>query len=171
MTTPLFQVAFKEVQSCDTLLDVGCGIRPFTKVKCKKHICVEPHHEYAEILKNNGYEVIQKKAVEALDDIETVDTILALDVIEHMERADGDAFIKKALKKAKKQVVVFTPLGFMPQEEEGERDSWGLHGQEFQKHRSGWVPDDFHGWMCYLERQFHVRNNTTYGAFIVVHTA
>jgi hypothetical protein len=165
----LFAMAFRFVTPCNILLDVGCGIRPQNLVRCKRHICIEPHTEYAEILQKNGYEVIQKKANEALDDVEAVDTILALDVIEHMERKEGEIFLKKALEKAKKQIVVFTPLGFMPQEETGVRDSWGLHGQEFQRHRSGWMPEDFDGWKCYVEKKFHHRNNSTYGAFIAVH--
>lgn len=166
METPLFKAAAEIVKDCDTLMDIGCGIRPQNMVRCKRHICVEPHGEYAEILKKNHYEVIQKKALEALDEFEFVDTIFALDVIEHMEREDGEAFLKKAVSKAKSQVVVFTPLGFMPQEETGETDAWGLHGQEFQRHRSGWVPDDFPGWKLFVRTK-----GKAYGEFIAVHTA
>lgn len=171
LRTDLFKSAFSHVFPCDSMIDVGCGIRPFNSIKCKKHICIEPHGEYAEILKNNGYEVIEKKANDALDEMESVDTIIALDVIEHMTRSDGADFIAKALSKAKKQVVIFTPFGFMPQEETGVTDAWGMHGQDFQRHRSGWTPDDFPGWKCIVCTEFHHRDNKAYGAFIAVHTA
>jgi hypothetical protein len=44
-------------------------------------------------------------------------------------------------------VHVYTPEGYLPQAatEDG-TDAWGLHGGEWQRHRSGWAVDDFPGW-------------------------
>lgn len=162
---PLFREASLLANPCETLLDVGCGIRPQALVPCKRHICLEPHGEYAQALREHGYEVIEDKAPNGLID---VDTIVALDVIEHMERADGEAFVKRALECAK-QVVIFTPLGFMPQEELGVTDAWGLNGQEWQRHRSGWIPDDFPGWTTIVQQSFHNRHGTSYGAFFAIY--
>ena len=36
---------------------------------------------------------------------------------------------------ARRQIAIFTPLGFMPQEPEVESsDPWGMHGVEWQRH-------------------------------------
>lgn len=171
MDTKLFDRALKVIKACDVVVDVGCGIRPQNMIPCKRHICVEPHGEYADILEKFGYEVVRKKANEALDSIEEADTIVALDVIEHMEKSEGIEFIGKAVSKARNQVIIFTPLGFMPQEETGATDSWGLHGQELQRHRSGWTPDEFSEWKCFVEKEFHHKKEGIYGAFFAVHTA
>ena len=172
MRTPLFIRAAQMLKPCDVLLDIGCGIRPQNMVKCKRQIWVEPHGEYAAILENAGYEVVARLANQALDEIDVeVDTVMALDVIEHMEKDEGAEFIRRALNKAKKQVVVFTPFGFMPQEEDGETDAWGMHGQEFQRHRSGWLPEEFEGWKCITDMKFHNLKGAMYGAFFAVHTA
>jgi hypothetical protein len=135
------------VRPVDVILDIGAGIRPQQIIKAKRHICIEPHHEYASWLRNNGYEVIERNALEALSDVEPVESIFLLDVIEHLEKSDGQNLLRAAMKKATQQIVVFTPLGFQKQEyAEGEKDAWGMNGTHWQTHRSGWVPDEFHGW-------------------------
>ena len=166
---PLFERAAGMVQPCETLLDVGCGIRPQNLVPCKQHLCVEPHFEYADALEQNGFEVIRSTANEALSHADGVDTIVALDVIEHMTREEGEAFIQLALSKARKQVVIFTPLGFIPQSGGDYVDPWGLQGQKWQEHKSGWTPEDFEGWECITDAVFHTRDGKTYGAFFAIH--
>lgn len=129
------------------ILDIGAGIRPVDWFKAKKHICIEPHHEYASWLRNNGYEVIERTAQEAIDEIETVDSIFLLDVIEHLEKHEGQNLLRAAMRKARQQVIVFTPIGFHEQSySEGDKDAWGMNGTHWQTHRSGWMPDEFHGW-------------------------
>lgn len=162
---PLFVRTKAFLRDGGTVLDVGPGIRPQTLVDADRHICVEPHGEYADALEAEGFEVIRKTATDALRDCEPVDTIVALDVIEHMEKADGLRFIEQAKRKAK-QVIVFTPLGFLPQDSEGPTDAWGLHGQEWQKHRSGWLPKEFDGWVSVVDRNFH--DHLKAGAFFAV---
>lgn len=156
----LFKDAALLIKPSETLLDVGCGLRPQNMARCKKHICVEPHGEYADALEAAGYEVIRKVGLEGLI---AADTIMALDSIEHMEREDGEAFIEKA-KDLANQIVIFTPLGFMPDTENGETDAWGCQGQYWQKHRSGWEPGDFPDWTYVISRNFHKK----YGAFFAI---
>jgi len=157
----LFQKAAGLLRPCDVLLDVGCGLRPQTMVKSKRHVCLEPHGEYADALVAQGYEVIREKAPEGLI---KADIIMALDVIEHMEKEDGLKFIDRCMELGK-QVVIFTPLGFMPQEETGPVDGWGLQGQEWQRHRSGWLPEEFPGWTHFIDTDFHKGQ----GAFFAIY--
>jgi hypothetical protein len=130
---------------CNVVLDVGAGIRPMNWYEPAEHICVEPYGPYADRLKAAGFLVVQATALQALRAVEgPVDAIYLLDVIEHMEKAEALEVIDLAKAKAARQVVVFTPYGFMQQDS----DVWGLGGHHWQTHRSGWLPEEFPGWQC-----------------------
>lgn len=163
---PLFKRAAARVERTEVLLDVGAGIRPQQMVYCKQHVCVEPHGEYADLLEQKGYAVLRTTAVQALLRWRgQLDTIIALDVIEHMARAEGERFRDLAQQRARQQVVVFTPLGFMKQEcDDAPVDPWGMQGQLWQTHRSGWTPADFPGWECFEDKNF----NDGAGAFFAI---
>ncbi len=147
------------------VLDIGCGIRPINWYKPERHICVEPWKEYADVLRTCGYEVWQTNAVDCLDtnrgdallrpDMEGVDVevIFLLDVIEHMEKEDGQRMVDLALQVATRQIVLYTPYGFMEQT----TDNWGLSGHSLQTHRSGWLPEEFPGWQIHRIPHRHPR--------------
>lgn len=161
----LFQMAAASLQHSDFVLDVGAGIRPQDLIKAKRHLCVEPHGEYVEWLKENGYEVLQSSALEALSKVPNLDTVIMLDVIEHMDKSEGMEVIRLCQEKAK-QVVIFTPLGFCKQEyQEGDKDAWGMNGTEWQTHRSGWEPSEFRGWDVSADPTFHGERG---GAFFAI---
>lgn len=65
------------------------------------------------------------------------DFVIAIDLIEHLEKEEGEAALQHMLRIARHKVAVFTPDGFVPQEQ----DNYGL-GNEFQRHRSGWSQQD-----------------------------
>jgi hypothetical protein len=159
----LFLVARDSIVQGGVLVDVGPGIRPQQIISADRHICIEPHWEYADYLDANGYEVIRDTGLSGLNRVNHVDSIVALDVIEHMEKQEGVEFLRKAVEKAK-QVIVFTPFGFLPQEETGSSDAWGMNGQKWQRHRSGWLPSEFEGWRVFVDKHFHLNS----GAFIAI---
>lgn len=128
----------------DRVLDIGPGLRPMGWYKPKLHICVEPYDAYASRLRTAGYQVMQLTAQAALCILRPgeIDAIYMLDMIEHMTRLEGEAVLDAAIALQPKQIVVATPVGFYPQE----GDAWGLGGDYWQRHRSGWMPHDFPGW-------------------------
>ena len=136
---------------CDSVLDIGAGIRPMNWYAPHNHTCVEPYEPYAKILKQHGYATWVGTALDILSydwpEAAKFEAIYLLDVIEHMEKEQGLEVIEKAELQSTKQIVIYTPTGFMAQE----GDSWGLGGDEWQKHRSGWLPEEFPGW----DIQFH----------------
>lgn len=158
---PLFRSAAACVSHGGVLLDIGAGIRPQKIVRADSHVCVEPFAPYADHLEAIGYTVKRCRARDALNASETVDHIVMLDVIEHMERQDGEAVLRLAQEKAR-QVVVFTPLGFVAQE----GDAWGMGGDDWQRHRSGWLPEDFPGWTVLVDPSFHASKKA--GAFFAI---
>ncbi len=129
----------------DNVYDIGAGIRPIQWYKPKRHVCVEPCKQYAEILSRAGFEVVEQTALNFLRHAEPTESIYMLDVIEHMEKDEATEVIALAEQVAQKQLIIFTPYGFMRQVDDG----WGLGEDDWQTHRSGWLPDEFrhyHTW-------------------------
>jgi hypothetical protein len=140
----------------DVVLDVGCGIRPQRYVFPRVHICVEAHLPYVERMQATPRFRDDRRfvflngtwsTVLPLLPADSVDTVFALDVIEHFEKAEGLRFLEEAARVARRQIVVFTPMGFFAQSCDGREDRWGMDGGHWQNHRSGWLPEDFGaGW-------------------------
>lgn len=156
----------------DVLLDLGCGIRPQKLIRPTVHICCDAYEPYLEALAREPHQVL---LVCSADDAmqcfprHSLDAIYMLDVIEHLNRREAEVLLKNAVALAKQQVVIFTPIGFLPQNEEDTYlDAWGMHGGFWQKHRSGWEPKDFEGpgWEVIGAQAFHDR----FGAFWAVWT-
>lgn len=158
-------MAAASLRHSDYVLDVGAGIRPQTLMKAKIHACIEPHDEYAKWLKDNGYYVLESTALDVLPKMHELDTVIMLDVIEHMTKEEGLEVIRLCREKAK-QIVIFTPLGFCKQAyEDGDKDAWGMNGTKWQTHRSGWEPSEFAGWTIHADAGFHGERG---GAFFAI---
>lgn len=134
-----------------SVLDVGSGINPQPLVRAELHICVDPFFPYLQRLREDAGDDARFVLVNATwDQIlplladASIDTVLAFDVIEHLDKSDGERMLDEATRVARNQVVVFTPLGFYPQTyEEGDADRWGMAGGAWQMHHSGWKPEHF----------------------------
>lgn len=143
----------KKIPDVEVVLDLGPGIcpQPFIK-KPYVHICVEAHRPYVERLKRDvagdpKYVFINAPWDEVISTFpdKSVDTVFALDFIEHLEKAEGIRMLREAERVARCQVIVYTPLGFFPQsyDDPNKPDRWGMDGGKWQTHRSGWDPEDF----------------------------
>jgi hypothetical protein len=163
----LFPEAIKYIKQTDIVLDIGCGINPQKYITPKIHICCEPHTEYIEFVRehnlncdriyvmiNSTWDIIKSFPSKSID------SIIFTDVIEHLEKKDGYELIKHAERVARVQVILFTPLGYLPQSHPNGKDAWGLNGGKWQEHKSGWYPNDFkEKWNIYLCEKFHFTNN------------
>jgi protein-L-isoaspartate O-methyltransferase len=179
----LLSAVEKTVRETEVVVDIGCGIVPMNYFRPKLHLMVEPWKEYSDILayRHSGDKsviIIRTGALEALCQLadNSVDSIFLLDVIEHLEKEVGRQVIIESERVAREQVVIFTPLGFMPQHMEStQADGWGLGGSSVQEHRSGWEPEDFNAaWSFYICEDFHSVDfkgeqlDKPYGAFYAV---
>jgi hypothetical protein len=165
----LSSYAARRIKQVAVGLDIGPGIRPQEHVKLKVHICCEPFAQYVERLKQNAINDYDRKYVvlnvtweEAcrIFPPRSVDTVFLLDVVEHLEKEESLKLLKATEQIARQQVVIFTPLGFMPQEHPDGKDHWGMEGGSWQTHKSGWLPEDFdESWEIYAAREFHTHDN------------
>ena len=127
------------IGSCQTLLDVGCGTKsPVVKFSDKLDYSAGIDIFESSLLKNKKskiYTEYEKMDVLEIGDVykeNSFDCVLASELIEHLAKEDGLRLIAMMEKIAKKKVIVFTPNGYLQQDE--------YDGNEFQIHRSGWHP-------------------------------
>lgn len=169
----------KKFLKADSLIDIGCGIRPTKLINSKRHICIEPYFEYVneltKLLPYHKYILINSTWDNALKlfPSSSIDTIYFADLIEHLTKEEGLKLINEAQRIARKQVILFTPLGYLPQSvREDEKDAWGYSGGKYQEHKSGWDLNDFDSsWQLFCTEEFHYIDHEgnkfkkPYGAF------
>lgn len=159
---------FAKLPRTKRVIDVGPGIRPCPIFPDAEYVCIEPHYEYCDHLMewrppSGRVRVIQQDAsyLTYCDTSET--TVLALDVVEHMEKDIGLTIV--SLMEKFDHAVVFTPLGWYHQGGDNP-DAWGLNGGYWQKHRSAWSTYDFKGWKVYFWRRWSFRKGS--GAILAI---
>jgi len=84
---------------------------------------------------HDDYIVSDLEKIDELYEANSFDAVIALDVIEHLEKNEGLAMLQKMELLARRRVVIFTPNGFLPQ---GNKED-----NVYQVHRSGWTVDEF----------------------------
>jgi len=176
-----FPTAINKIEKADIVLDIGCGIMPQKYIRPRVHICCEPYDQYVKHLQekmrteyDRNYVIVHATWREVIKMFppRSVDTVFLTDVVEHLEKEEAMKLLHDTEKIARKQIVVFTPLGFMPQEHHDGKDAWGLDGAAWQEHKSGWHPEDFDdSWDVYATEKFHEEDNfgkkleSPFGAF------
>ncbi|MCP3144174.1 class I SAM-dependent methyltransferase [Pyxidicoccus sp. QH1ED-7-1] len=140
----VFQRTLKEalVGTCDSVLDIGCGSR--SPLHSFSHLLphtvgIDGHAASIERSRAAGIhrEYHQMELMDAGKRFgpKSFDAVIALDVIEHFEKPDGFKLLEMMESLARKRVIIFTPNGFLPQ------DEWDSNVH--QVHRSGWEVYDF----------------------------
>lgn len=130
-----------EVKDCKTLLDVGCGanspVQTFNRnIHCTGVDAFAPSIERSKKKGiHNAYVQADVLQIDTLFGPKCFDIVVALDLVEHLEKQDGLKLLDKMERIAAKKVVIYTPNGFLPQ---GNRES-----NPWQVHLSGWTPEEF----------------------------
>ncbi|MBC7457940.1 MAG: class I SAM-dependent methyltransferase [Bdellovibrionaceae bacterium] len=167
----LHNIAIQKIRAVDSIIDIGTGIMPRDHIKANLYICCEPFKQYvAELSKNTlksplntQYLVLNTDWAGALAILpdKSIDTVMLVDVIEHLTKEEGERLLKDTYRIARKQIVLFTPLGFLLQYlHEGGKDAWGLDGADWQEHKSGWLPEDFdNSWEIIACKEYHLEDN------------
>lgn len=139
----------KELQNCDVILDLGCGNNSVLRYIPKKKYSIGIEVFLKSIKESRSKQIhdeyIQNDIRAICIKPKSVDAIIILEVIEHIERSEFIQLIAKLRTIARKKIIVSTPNGFVDQEE--------YDDNPYQKHRSGWKIEelqdygfsDFHG--------------------------
>ena len=147
-----------------TVLDIGCGVGETLKdFSCPIKIGVDAHRPYLEHTKDGGFIKINFTA-ERLSELflpKSLDSVTLIDVIEHFEKGGALDVLRQVEEIAAKRVIVFTPRGFFQQLDV---DHYGLGGESFQRHRSGWEVEDFQnrGYNIVIFSKFHDQKNLAF---------
>lgn len=138
-------LAAAHVGHVSSILDVGCGIRPCTAWMWLKpdgrYMGIEPFAPYLAAVKETHpmHDFEQYIGVPSHLGDNMYEIVVLADVIEHCLKEEGQHLFDEAMRVAYKGVVVATPVGFMEQTD----DPWGMDGEYWQRHRSGWEVSDF----------------------------
>jgi hypothetical protein len=140
---PALRAALRDLaRDCDSVLDVGTGLmHSLADSPCKVRIGLDAHRPYLEHRSVPDAVPVNASAleIERLFVPGAVDLVTMIDVLEHFERDDAVELLRQARAVARRRVVLFTPRGEFPQED---HDAFGLGGEELQRHRSTWEPED-----------------------------
>lgn len=152
----------QRMSTTQIVVDLGCGVRPNFFLGQDVTVCVELFSPYLDYLKDthSGEKIITIK-----EDVLTflkrqparsIETIVVTDLIEHLSKSEGYSLIQEIERTVKKQALVVTPKGFMPQHV-GELDDegWGFTGNILQNHVSGWEIDDFQNWEVLVSENYY----------------
>lgn len=123
-----------ELEECQSFLDLGCGRDSPVKYFSKefRSVGVDLFKPSIEESRTKGihdrYVLMDLRKLHFKP--KSFDAVLAIDVIEHLEKSEGEKLLGDMEKIARKKVIVFTPNGFIEQEEH--------NGNRYQVHMSGW---------------------------------
>jgi hypothetical protein len=125
-----------------SILDVACGLSLKSKfLDAQIRVGVDIHEEYFNHIETEVPYVIVKYDVRKLRDIflpKSFDVVIALDIIEHLEKDESLDMIRQCEEIARKAVILETPKGYVPQN----IDIQGHGADEWQTHRCGWEPEE-----------------------------
>ncbi|MEK7504479.1 MAG: class I SAM-dependent methyltransferase [Patescibacteria group bacterium] len=130
----------KHLKDCKTILDVGCGNNSPIGLLEEKYNTIgvdayKPSIEESKKQKiHNAYILGDIKKLNSLVKKKSFDAVVALDVIEHLEKNDGYKLLDNMERTARKKVILVTPNGFIPQYNKDNK---------LQAHLSGWTVEDF----------------------------
>lgn len=125
-----------------TVLDVGCGLSLKSQhLDIPVRVGVDIYEPYLRKIDAQVPYAVVKCDVRHLRNVfldASFDLVLALDIVEHIEKAESEALIADLERIARRGVIITTPKGYSPQD----IDIWGHGGDEWQTHRCGWEPEE-----------------------------
>ncbi len=161
----LDRVVADHIQKVNVVLDINPGLQPQMFFRPRLHICCEQHPQHVQTLQNHfggtsRFVILQASALETLKVMPdgSVDSVFLINSIEHLQKDEGRLLLRHCERVARRQIVLFSPLGDMPQQEyETDEDERDLYRRgERRAHESGWTPEDFDGsWEILASRAYY----------------
>ncbi len=136
------------------ILDLGsgpCNMERDNRFRGVDITCFDIYEPYLKTCKNHGLKTVKGDALEVQKyfPAKSFDIVWMFDVIEHFPKKQGLGVLSQAEKLAKKQVIVWVPYGFYPQDYDVVKENWPgadkklLSHNTNQQHKSAWYPVDF----------------------------
>jgi len=149
---------------CHSVLDVGTGLMSSLElVDCPVKLGLDAHRPYLEERRVATAVPVNAPAaeIERLFVPGAVDLVTLIDVVEHFTVGDAREVLRQAEAVAGRRVILFTPRGEFPQKG---FDAFGLGGEELQRHRSAWEPEDLVtlGYRVVVLSAFHDAGNDSF---------
>jgi hypothetical protein len=149
---------------CKSVLDVGTGLmHSLEAMPCSIKVGLEVHRPYLESCKLDDAVAVNASAfeIERLFVPDAFDLVTLIDVLEHFAQTEALEVLRQVEVVARRRIVLFTPRGEFPQEG---HDAFGLGGEEFQRHRSAWEPEDLLGlgYRVAVLEGFHDQRNKSF---------
>ncbi|MCL6603760.1 MAG: class I SAM-dependent methyltransferase [Paenibacillus sp.] len=159
-------VLLEQIKFVDSILDVGCGIGSLLELyEANLVVGLEIHRPYLLHRDFKSPHIIpihaDARQMEFLFLPKSFSAVTFIDSLEHFSMEDGKKLLEMAEKISTNRVVVFTPRGFFPQ---SGIDHYHLNGELYQKHWSGWEPEDFlsMGYEVLILKGFHHAENPSF---------
>ncbi len=129
----------KALAGCHSVLDIGCGPdSALADFGFERLVGFEGYAPSLEKAAKHGthHELVLGKVQELEQHFKPsqFDACIALDVIEHLPKAEGLQMLRAMEKIAAKRSIILTPSGFLPQGH--------TEGADLQEHLSGWDPGE-----------------------------
>jgi len=144
----------KSCQKADitTVLDIGCGklwdnnppsedyLLSVFSSRDFKVTGIDIFQECIEWRRENGPhgKYFLMDALDAHSKLDRFDLVICHHVLEHFDKDTSRKLIEDIESLAIKQVIIGAPIGFTNTDY-----AVGLHGNEYERHKCGWTPDDF----------------------------
>lgn len=136
-----YYVLSRNLTECDSVLDVGCGAHsPLAHVQKTFYsegidIFKKSIQESKRLHIHDAYRQGNILHITKWYSPKSFDAVVALDVVEHIEKKEALQLIKKMETIARKKIIIMTPNGF--------HDQHIYDNNPYQRHRSGWTVDEF----------------------------
>ncbi|MEK7543877.1 MAG: class I SAM-dependent methyltransferase [Patescibacteria group bacterium] len=136
-----YTILQQQLNGCASVLDVGCGSDSPIQYLKKTFHCegIDIHKRSIKVSQkrniHSNYRIGNILNIDKYYKRSSFDAVIALDVIEHLQKAEGLQLINKMEKIAKNKIVILTPNGVTQQHP--------YDDNPHQKHKSGWIKKDF----------------------------
>ncbi len=126
-----------KIVETDEVLDIGCGIRTYSRYKCSKIIGVDGWEKVnPDILLDCNKEKLPFSE-------NSFDVILLIDFIEHLDKDQGWRIINESKNISRKNIILMTPLWWTENKENTENPNLWCYKNPFNYHKSLWSVDEF----------------------------
>jgi len=132
------------------ILDIGCGDKTIEKVIKNKNITSV-----------DGWAKFKPDLLWDLNNTplpykdNSFHTVLALDLIEHLDKDKGKALLKDLKRIAQKNIILLTPLFWTSNEDNVNNPDSPYYKNEYDLHKSLWTLEDFKDWKILTNKAYY----------------